>query len=263
MTQRESGEKKARRCNESHQNKNLPQVLWYLQWRNYYCYYQPKTLALSSWLRSTSLSWLPTIKRPFVTKPLLIASNIDFLLVWEDFPVWSSSPAFGYDFQNALTGQLTLRGLFHQKIYITKFMAAYANVTILRWVTGRCSMARAMHCITNHDVCSRTSDLASQSLFPLSLIWNGLDRHGEQVNIILYGKIFSRNGYKGLSSSWDVRWSSLVSLELRSRRWNPPNPCVLDHRTSNYKLVCSVIPVLNSLLLLLAACWARKNCLIA
>ena len=31
-------------------------------------------------------------------------------------------------------------------------------------------MARAMHCITNHDVWSRTSDLASQSLFPLSSI---------------------------------------------------------------------------------------------
>ena len=31
-------------------------------------------------------------------------------------------------------------------------------------------MARAMHCITNHDVWSRTSDFASQSLFPLSLI---------------------------------------------------------------------------------------------
>ena len=31
-------------------------------------------------------------------------------------------------------------------------------------------MAHAMYCVMNHDVWSRTRDLASQSLFPLSLI---------------------------------------------------------------------------------------------
>ena len=38
------------------------------------------------------------------------------------------------------------------------------------WVTGRCLIACAMHCIMNHEVWRRTRDLASQSLFPLSLI---------------------------------------------------------------------------------------------
>ena len=31
-------------------------------------------------------------------------------------------------------------------------------------------MPHAMHCITNHDIWSRMRDLASQLLFPLSLI---------------------------------------------------------------------------------------------
>ena len=90
------------------------------------------------------------------------ASELD----WGCVPLGSDSP----DFRNTRTGRSTLRGLFHQKKYITKFIAAYASVTISRWVTGRCLMPRAMHCITNHDVWRTTTDLASQSLLPLSLI---------------------------------------------------------------------------------------------
>ena len=63
-----------------------------------------------------------------------------------------------------------LRGLFHQKTYITKFMATYVSMTILRCVTGRCSMVCAMHCIMNHDVWRSTRDFSSQSPLPLSLI---------------------------------------------------------------------------------------------
>ena len=80
------------------------------------------------------------------------------------------------DFWNAQTGWLMLRGLFHQIMYIMKFMAAYTSVTISRWVTRRYSMACAMYCIMNHNVWNRTRDLASQSLFASSLISSSVSK---------------------------------------------------------------------------------------
>ena len=105
-------------------------------------------------LRSTSSSWPAMINHNIVNKPLHNASQVNSR-AFEIRPFTWGCISF-WDFWNTRTGWLTLRGLFHQKIYITKFMAAYASVTISRWVTGRCSMACAMHCITNHDVWSRT-----------------------------------------------------------------------------------------------------------
>ena len=117
---------------------------------------------LSSRLRSTKLSWLPAINLSIVSKLVRFTSKANL----GPSEIGSSTS----NFRNTQTGQLMLRGLFHQKMYITKFMAAYASVTISRCVTGRRSTALAMHCITNHDVWRRAKDLASQSLLPLSLI---------------------------------------------------------------------------------------------
>ena len=83
-----------------------------------------------------------------ISKPLPIAFQVNS----RASKVGSLTERCGSDFRNTRIGRLTLRGLFHQKMYITKFTAAYARVTISRWVIGRCSIARAMHCITNHDV---------------------------------------------------------------------------------------------------------------
>ena len=121
---------------------------------------------LSLRLRWTSSSCKPVIKPTIVCKPLTIASQVDP----HTSEVGSLCISPASDFRNTRTGWLTLRGLFHQKMYIMKFMTTYASVTISRWVTGRCLWAHAMHCITNHNIWSRTRDLASQSLFPLSLI---------------------------------------------------------------------------------------------
>ena len=68
----------------------------------------------------------------------------------------TTTVALGSSFQDIQTGQLTLRGLCHQKMYIMKFIARYASVMILRWVTGKCSMASAMHCITIYEVWIKT-----------------------------------------------------------------------------------------------------------
>ena len=126
----------------------------------------PNLGTLSSQLRSAYRSWPPQISWDIIPKSSKTAIQVNSL-----------APETGWgcislrsDFRNTRTGRLTLRGLFHQKMYITKFMAAYASVTISRWVTGRCSTARAMHCITNHDVWSWTSGLVSQLLFPLPMI---------------------------------------------------------------------------------------------
>ena len=147
-------------------------------------------------------------------------------------------------------------------------MAAYASVTISRWVTGRCSMARAIHCITNHVVWRRTSDLASQSLFPLSLISASASMMNDSE---WCKKSVTPSGWRGLCSCDMHRSSLLVSSELRSKRWNPPimikNPCVVDHRQSNNKnnFYWKIFKpeVLNSLLFSLAIWRALKNCLIA
>ena len=94
-----------------------------------------------------------------------------FPRLWDCFSRPGASPAWrGLDFRSTRTGRLTLRGLFHQTMYITKFMAAHASVTISRWLTGKCPMACAMHCNTNHDIWSPIRDLQSWSLFPLAWI---------------------------------------------------------------------------------------------
>ena len=63
-----------------------------------------------------------------------------FLRLWDCFSRPGASPAWrGLDFRSTRTGRLTLRGLFHQTMYITKFMAAHASVTISRWLTGKVS----------------------------------------------------------------------------------------------------------------------------
>ena len=117
-------------------------------------------LTFSSWPAIISLNifsshyWLPSKS---------ISTSLRLVLTW-------GCVSFSSDFWKTWTGWLILRGLLQQKIYTTKFMVAYASITISRWVTGRCLMAHAIHCITNHDVWSRMRDLASQLLFPLSLI---------------------------------------------------------------------------------------------
>ena len=124
---------------------------------------------LSSWLRLMSPSWTPMINWSIVPKP----SKTDFHVSFHASEINWGCISLGSDSPNSWktwTGWLTLRGLFHQKIYITKFMATYASITISRWVTGRCSMPCAMHCIMNHDVWRKMRDLASQSILLLSLI---------------------------------------------------------------------------------------------
>ena len=65
-------------------------------------------------------------------------------------------------FWNAWIGWSTLRGLFHQKMYITKFMAVYASMMISRWVTGRCLMACEMHCITKPQYLEQDEGFSKQ-----------------------------------------------------------------------------------------------------
>ena len=210
----------------------------------------------SSRLRSTSLSWTPVMNIAILLKTSQTSSQVnsralEYCVALE--MTWFCVP-LGSDFRNTRTGRLTLRGLFHQKMYIMKFMAAYANVTISRWVTGRCSMAQAMHCITNHDVWSRTRDLANQSLFPLSLISSLVGTVNEEKSmsvliVVLDGwSILSLwrspavSGWRGISSSCDMTLSlSLFSIERCLKRWKPPmmikNPCVVDHCRSNNELL--------------------------
>ena len=92
-------------------------------------------------------------------------------IIWHPFPSWEVNTRLADGMGTALnlwpridglyrygghsytrTGRLMLRGLFHQKMYIMKFMAAYASIMISRWVIWRCSMAHAIHCIMNQDV---------------------------------------------------------------------------------------------------------------
>ena len=63
-------------------------------------------------------------------------------------------------------------------------------------------MARAMHCITNHDVWSRAKDLASQSLFPLSSIYASVGMVNEYV-LSCVRSLASRR-WSGLSFSCGV-----------------------------------------------------------
>ena len=139
-------------------------------------------------------------------------------------------------------------------MYIIIFMAAYASIMILRWVTGRCLMAQAMHCIMNHNVWSRTKDLVSQSLFPLSLISSLVGTINEEKSmsvliVVLDGwsilslwRLPAVSGWKGISSSCDMTLSlSLFSIKQCLKRWKPPmmikSPCVVDHCCSNNELL--------------------------
>ena len=95
-------------------------------------------------------------------------------------------------------------------------------------------MARAMHCVTNHDVWSRTSDFASQSLFPLSLISAsvGIVNEEKSMSMVVSSPLMlpAASGWRGVSS---CDMPIYVSLEPRSKRWKPPiiikNPWVFDH----------------------------------
>ena len=73
-----------------------------------------------------------------------------------EFNPATTTVALRSSFQDIQTGQLTLRGLCHQKIYIMKFMARYVSVMISRWVTGKCSMTSAMHYIMIYEVWIKT-----------------------------------------------------------------------------------------------------------
>ena len=132
-------------------------------------------------------------------------------------------------------------------------------------------MARAMHCITNQDVWSRTRDLASQSLFPLSLISSSVSMVNASYSSHC-ARSLSCSGWRGLSSRDILRSLLLVSSDLRLNRWNPPmiikNPCVIDHCTSNNELLRMIaINKINSHLNLpsfsLTIFRALKNCLMA
>ena len=93
----------------------------------------PNLGTLSLRLRSAYRSWPPEISWDIIPKSSKTAIQVNSL---------ASETGWGCislrsDFRNTRTGLLTLRGLFHQKMYITKFMAACASVTISKWVTGR------------------------------------------------------------------------------------------------------------------------------
>ena len=83
-------------------------------------------------------------------------------------------------------------------------------------------MARAMHCITNHEVWRRTSDLASQSLFPLSFISTSVGTVNEEKSISMVVssplRFPAESGWRGVSSSYDTLLTSLISSELRLKR---------------------------------------------
>ena len=145
----------------------------------------PNLGTLSSRLRMIPPSWAPMINVNSICKTLRIAFQVNFCyseigsLTWNCISLGSDSPeswasiplsvAPGSNFRNTRTGRWMLRGLFHQKMNITTLVAAYASVTISRWMTGRCSTDHPMHCITNHDVWITESNLASQSLSPSSI----------------------------------------------------------------------------------------------
>ena len=122
----------------------------------------------------------------------------------------------GSDFRNTRAGRLTLRGLFHQKTYITKFTAGIRKRHDFKmgdWevFNGTCN---ALH----HEPRRLDQDQGFSEPVTLSLVLDfHFGRHGECVDIV-------------------VRKVLLTSLELRLKRWNPPmiikNPCVIDHRRS-------------------------------
>ena len=190
----------------------------------------------SLWLRLASSSWVPMINHKIFSKLLPIASQVNSHASEIDSLTHSWGVSLASDFWNTQMGQLTLRGLFHQKMYIVKLMAAYLSITISRWVTGRCLMAYAMHCITNHNVWSRTRDLMSQSLFPLSLISTSVGMTNDLYSSLDCWSLLSCSRWRGLSSSCYILPLLLhVFLEIHSKRWSPPmmikRPCIMDHCT--------------------------------
>ena len=118
-------------------------------------------IAVIATLVATQVDILFPINVNIVPKPLPIASQVDFRASGIGSLARGCISRGGSDLGNTRIDWLTLRGLFHQKMYITKFLAVYASVTISRWLTGRCPMICAIHCNTNHDVWSRIKDLQS------------------------------------------------------------------------------------------------------
>ena len=97
---------------------------------------------------------------------------------------------------------------------------------------------------TQHDLWSRTRDLASQSLFPLSLISVLVSMGNEQISSCI--RSLTSSGWRGSSSSCNRFWAPLQSLELCSKRMIEIQPKILDS------------PWFSQ-----AICWALKHCLIA
>ena len=146
---------------------------------------------LPSRLRSTSSSWIPKKLFPRL-KPLQIISQVNFCASETVSLTWGCV-SIGSDFRNTRTGRLTLTGLFHQKTYITKFMAGYASVTISRCVTGRCSTACAMHCTRRLEQEGRFSELIA-------------------LSPVLDFRFSEHGGWgRGLSSSCDMRSRPLLT----------------------------------------------------
>ena len=121
----------------------------------------PNHGTLSLRLRMILPCWASMINVNSICKTLQIAFQVNFCcseissLTWSCISLGSDSPeprasiplsvAPSSNFRNTRTGRWILRGLFHQKMNITKLVATYASVTISRWVTGRCLTARPMH----------------------------------------------------------------------------------------------------------------------
>ena len=121
-----------------------------------------------------------TRPRPWLL-PLLMC-NINFTTNLHNY--WVTGRCLIACAMHCIMNHEVWRGLFHQNMYITRFMDAYASVTISGWVTGRCLMARAIHCIMNHEVWRRTRDLASQSL-PPPVLGFCLSRHEERLRVTI------------------------------------------------------------------------------
>ena len=186
--------KKNKRCNGSHQDPKHYDI-------SGECLLSAPNLdTLSLRLRMIPPSWAPMINVNSICKTLRIVFQVNFCcseigsLTWSCISLGSDSPeswasiplsvAPSSNFRNTRTGRWMLRGLFHQKMNITTLVAAYASVTISRWMTGRCSTDHPMHCITNHDVWITESNLASQSLSPVLDFRFG--RHDEWVDTIAH-----------------------------------------------------------------------------
>ena len=109
-------------------------------------------------------------KSKYTSKVIANCLPSQFLHLWDWFCDLQLQPPLDQVFGTLKQANWHWEACSTRNIYIRKFMVAYASLKISRWVTGRCLMTHAMHCIMNHDVWSGTRDLVSQSFFSLFLI---------------------------------------------------------------------------------------------